>query len=299
MSTSESIGIDIGGTNIKAIRLAADGGVLADAHRPTPMRRDELIDALQQTLTELRSQGDEPLGVASPGLAEPENRSIRWMRGRLESVEGLHWSDALGRPATVLNDAHAATLGEASAGAAAGKRHVVMLTLGTGVGGGVLVDGKLLQGASGRAGHLGHVCLDYHGEADIVGTPGSLEDLVGAHTLLAASQGRYAQMTELLAGCQANDPEAIGLWNRRVRALAAGLVSLINAFDPEVVVLGGGIPNAGAWLFDELGRWMKAWEWRPLGESVPIVPAALGDRAGAIGAARFAVGHVETAGGVL
>lgn len=292
------IGLDIGGTNLKAVRLDADGTVIGAAHRSTPTTRAELVQQVTSILRELGAQPDDTLGIASPGLAGTDNRSIRWMSGRLDCVTGLNWSDALGRPAKVLNDAHAATLAEAAMGAAAGKRHVVMLTLGTGVGGGVIVDGKLLQGAIGRAGHLGHMCLDYRGDADIVGTPGSLEDLVAAHTLSAESNGRYEQMAELLEGYRAGDELAISLWDRRVRVLAAGLTSLINAFDPETVVLGGGIANAGAALFDELAEWMGAWEWRPLGEAVPIVPAVLGDRAGAIGAARFAAEQSGVAEGV-
>jgi len=283
-----TVGIDIGGTNIKAVRLDAAGAVIGASHRATPAQRGALIAQVHALLTELQADAQDALGIASPGLADPANRAIRWMRGRLDCVEDLDWAAQLNRAAVVLNDAHAATFGEASCGAAAGKRHVVMLTLGTGVGGGVIVEGRLLQGATGRAGHLGHMCLDPDGAPDIVGTPGALEDHVGAHTLAAQSEGRFTDTAALLAAMRDGDREAAQFWAQRVKALACGVVSLINVFDPEVVVLGGGTAQAGPALFEPLQRWMDCLEWRPLGEPVPIVPAALGDRAGAIGAARFA-----------
>ena len=153
MSESCGRGIDIGGTRIKAVRVDASGQILKQLNAPT---LDD-VDALIATIGELVDQlgGEGPLGIASPGLAATDNRSIRWMQGRMEAVEGLVWGDALNQLAMVLNDAQAATLAEAWVGAAAGLQHVVMLTLGTGVGGGVIGNGQLLQGAIGRAGALG------------------------------------------------------------------------------------------------------------------------------------------------
>ena len=283
-----AVGIDIGGTRIKAVRLDASGTVLGSAQRDTSDERGALVEQVKALLADLGTERGEPIGIASPGLAGRDNRAIQWMRGRLDCVEGLDWTQQLARPAVVVNDAHAATLGEARLGAAAGKAHVVMLTLGTGVGGGVLVEGRLLQGAIGRAGHLGHISLDAQGEPDIVNTPGSLEDLVGAHSLAAQSEGRFHEIAELSAAVERGDAAARELWDRRVDALAAGIVSLINAFDPEVVILGGGVAAAGATLFEPLRERLNQWEWRPLGAPVPVVPAALGEQAGAIGAARFA-----------
>jgi glucokinase len=227
-----------------------------------------------------------PVGIAAPGLAAADNRSIRWMRGRLEAVEGLDWSTELARDIRVLNDAHAATVAEAWVGAAAGLSHVVLLTLGTGVGGGVICDGRLLQGRLGRAGHLGHITLDRDGERDIVNTPGSLEDLVGDHTVHARSG--YASTRDLVDALPA-DPQARSVWNRTIHTLACGITSLVNCFDPEVVVIGGGIAGAGEALFGPLQEKMHAVEWRPTDEAVPVVPAALDSYAGAVGAARFAM----------
>ena len=188
----------------------------------------------------------------------------------------------------MLNDAHAATVGESWIGAARGVQNAILLTLGTGVGGGVIVDGKLLQGATGRAGHLGHITLDMHGPPDIVGMPGSLEDCIGNHNVSARSGGSFHSTFELLEALAAGDRAATECWRRSVRGLAVGIASLINAFDPEVVVLGGGIAECGPVLFDPLQEFLDEVEWRPTGEGVRIVAATLGEMAGAIGAARFA-----------
>jgi glucokinase len=163
-----------------------------------------------------------------------------------------------------------------------------VLTLGTGVGGGVIIDGSLLQGATGRAGHLGHVTLDKDGPPDIVGMPGSLEDCIGNHSLDARSGSRFRDTGEMVQAAAAGDVEAAECWRRSVRGLAVGIASLVNAFDPEIIVLGGGISECGPSLFDLLQKYLDEVEWRPTGERVPVVAAKLGELAGAIGAARFA-----------
>jgi glucokinase len=238
-------------------------------------------------------QGDKAawIGVAAPGLAASDGRSIGWMQGRMAAVQGLDWTTYLNLGVTipVLNDAHAALLGEVWKGAAAGSRNALLLTLGTGVGGAALIDGVLLRGQIGRAGHLGHICLDPDGVPDIVGTPGSLEDAIGECTLRERTKGRFATTEALIAAHQAGDTEAGAVWLRSVYLLACGIVSLINAFDPEIIVVGGGISKSGAALFDPLHQHLQEREWRPTGSTVQIVPAALGEWAGAYGAARHAL----------
>jgi glucokinase len=212
------------------------------------------------------------------------------MQGRMSGVQGFDWTKFLGREhLAVLNDAHAALLGETWLGAAAGAKNVVMLTLGTGVGGAIMCDGKLIKGQLGRAGHLGHISLDPEGPLDIVNTPGSLEDAFGDHTVSVRSGGRFDTTEALLRAHLGGDIEATAIWDRSVKTLAAGMVSMINAVDPEIIVIGGGIASAGPALFNPLSRWLDQFEWRPHGAKVRIVPAALGDRAGAMGAARYAM----------
>src|SRR4030095_2271878 len=131
--------------------------------------------------------------------AAKDGKSIAYMRGRLEGLEGLVWTDFLEapHPVFVLNDAHAALLGELWKGTAKGYSNVILLTLGTGVGGAVLADGRLLKGHIGRAGHLGHVTVNSDGTGDIVGTPGSLEQMIGNYNVPERSKGRFDSTRKL------------------------------------------------------------------------------------------------------
>lgn len=293
MTTSHlALGIDIGGTQVKYVFIEPDQNLVCSSQVPTV----DNVESLLSIVTQIIRESPRPLcsiGISAPGIAAIDNRSVAWMRGRLQAVEGLNWSLQLDRDVWVLNDAHAAALAESWNGAAQGKKQVLVLTLGTGVGGGVIVDGKLLQGASGRAGHLGHITLNFHGLPDIVGMPGSLEDAIGNHNVLARSGRRFSSTFELLEAVAAGDEFAIQCWRESIEGLAVGIASLINCFDPEVVVLGGGIAECGSVLFDTLRESLDNCEWRPFGNGVPIIPAKLGQWAGAIGAARYAANRTE------
>jgi glucokinase len=286
MSSEIALGIDLGATNIKAVWMDPDGNML---RRKTTGTGDSVQAAAWKEAIRALAAEDDPatVGIAAPGLAHVDERRIAFMPGRLSGLEGLDWTDFLGRSVNVLNDAHAALLGEAWCGAARGCRYVVMLTLGTGVGGAVLVDGRLLLGSIGRAGHLGHMSLDVRGKPDIVGTPGSLEDAVGDCTV--RQRTGFASTEELVQAAQLGSAEAQRGWNNTVRALAAGIASVINAFDPELVVIGGGIATAAEALFRPLKEFLDQMEWRPAGHQVPVVPASLAEWGGAIGAARYAL----------
>jgi glucokinase len=286
-----ALGIDIGGTNIKALALTAKGRLLARTVVPTGGgSRAEWTTNVRQAMTEIQSKlrtAPECIGVAAPGLAAKDQRSISHMPGRLPGLERLDWQEFFRhpRPVPVLNDAHAALLGEVWRGAARGAQNVILLTLGTGVGGAALVDGRLLRGHLGRAGHLGHISVDPAGKPDIVGTPGSLENALGDCTLKKRSGGRFVSTSELLAAVENGDTQARRVWTNSLQALAVSINSFINLFDPELVVIGGGIANAGGLLFPSLRKAVRQMEWRPGGARVRIVSAELGDRAGAYGAA--------------
>jgi len=162
--------------------------------------------------------------------------------------------------------------------------------LGTGVGGAVLANGRLIRGAIGRAGHLGHISLDVHGPVSILRTPGAIEELIGECSLAARTGGRFDTTRALLAAAETGDAAAAAVWTRSIRALACAIVSYINVLDPEVVILGGGITEAGDRLWQPLEREMDQIEWRPAGHRVPIVRAELGGWAGAYGAAAPGLG---------
>jgi glucokinase len=290
---SYSIGIDLGGTNIKIVVISNDGHLLdyltcdtADAHGAWAQTIKENIGLVQK-------QRGQPchIGLAAPGLAAKDSRSIAYMQGRLEGLQGLVWQDFLESPApvVVLNDAHAALLGEVWRGAAKGYGNAILLTLGTGVGGAVLVDGRLIKGQIGRAGHLGHVTVNSDGHPDIVNTPGSLEQMIGNYNVSERSGGRFTSTRLLVEAHLRGDVAATTIWLRSVFHLAAAIASFINAFDPEIVIIGGGIAQAGPALFDPLRKELDRFEWRPLGHTVQVIPAALGEKAGAIGAAYHAI----------
>ena len=290
-----ALGIDIGGTNIQALAVTPSGRVLAEVTTATGNNGKKKwitnVQLAKERICQKLKQSPAWIGVAAPGLPAKDQRSIRCMPGRLPGLEGLVWRKFFktAHPLPVLNDAQAALMGEVWRGAARGSRNAILLTLGTGVGGAALVDGRLLRGHIGRAGHLGHISLDPAGAPDIARTPGSLEDAIGECTVSARTQGRFVSTRALVAASNRNDRSARSVWLKSVEGLAAAIASLINVLDPEVVVIGGGIAKAGPALFRPLRQYLARFEWRPGGARVRVVPAKLGDRAGAFGAAWTAI----------
>lgn len=289
-SPTTFIGLDVGGTNIKCVAFSAKGKILAQETVPTADDGTKSwLNHAREVAREILAQfpSSTRFGIAAPGLPARDGRSIATMPARLPGLENLNWQKWLGlrQPVPVFNDGQAALLGETWLGAAKGAANVLLLTLGTGVGGAAIVDGRLLQGHIRRAGHVGHFCLNPDGPPDIVGTPGSLEDAIGEHTIHLRSQGRFTSTRDLVAAYDSGSPEATEIWLRSIKALAAALASLINLFDPEIVLIGGGIADANDSLFVPLRAALAKFEWRPHGRSVRLVKASLGHNAGAIGAA--------------
>lgn len=255
-----ALGLDLGGTNIKLVCVEASGKLIAQqsiaTHDGARATWAEHVKSLIATMEHERSARATWLGLAAPGLATRDHRAIAFMPGRMQGLEQLDWTNFLQRTrrVTVLNDAHAALLGEHWLGAARNFENALLLTLGTGVGGAILSQGKLLTGTIGRAGHLGHTCLNLNGEKDIVHTPGSIELLMGDCTIHQRSNGLFSSTEKLVAAH-----------------------------------LAGGMSKAGAALFQPLENFLNELEWRPGDHRVKILPAQLEDWAGAFGAARFAM----------
>lgn len=290
MPSPTYIGLDVGGTNIKCVAFNAKGKILAQEAVPTAddgtkswLNRARNI--AQKILAQFPS--NTRVGVAAPGLPSRDGCSIATMPARLHGLENLSWQKWLGlkRTVPVFNDGQAALLAETWLGAAKGATNVLLLTLGTGVGGAAIVDGHLLRGHIGRAGHVGHFCLNPDGPPDIVGTPGSLEDAIGEHTVHPRTNGRFASTRDLVAAYESGSVEAAEIWLRSIRALGAALASLINIYDPQIVVIGGGIADANDSLFVPLRAALDKFEWRPHRHAVKVVKAKLGHIAGAAGAA--------------
>ena len=291
---SYSIGVDLGGTNIKIVVISNDGDALEYRTCDTADSEGSWAQTIKKNISliqEKRGQSACHIGLAAPGLAARDGRSIAYMQGRLQGLQGFVWQDFLhsAAPVVVLNDAHAALLGEVWQGAAKGYQNAILLTLGTGVGGAVLVDGRLIKGQIGRAGHLGHVTVYSDGSPDIVNTPGSLEQMIGNYNLSERSGGRFTSTRLLVEAHLRGENEATKIWLRSIHHLAAAIASFINAFDPQIVIIGGGIAQAGPALFDPLREHLDRFEWRPMGHQVEVIPAALGEKAGAIGAAYHAI----------
>jgi glucokinase len=247
----------------------------------------ETVRALVQLIEKEQGGSANRIGLSAPGLAAKDGRSIAFMPGRLSGLVGLDWAGYLGASydVPVLNDAHGALLGEVWQGAARGCNDVIMITLGTGVGGAAMVDGRLLRGHTGKAGHLGHATVDMNGVPDICSMPGSLEVAIGNCTIRERSGERFETTHDLITAHLAGDSDASRVWLASVRALACAIASFTNVLDPEIAVIGGGIARAGKALFEPLEKFVREMEWRTGTNGVRIVPAQLGEYAGAFGAA--------------
>ncbi len=292
-------GFDIGGTRIKAIAVSPEGRRLADAEALT--QDGEVVQGEPAFAVECRTilkqwEADfgvsaAAAGVAAPGVAAKDDHAMIFMVGRMQQVVGFDFRKALGSllPVPVLNDAHAALVGEAWIGAARGMVDVALLTLGTGVGGAMLVDGRLVKGHFGRAGHFGHACLDLHGAPGIFGTPGVFEDFIGNFGIVHRTDGRFTDTKELLEAVRNGDTEAAKMWGKSLHALACGIATIGNMLDPEAIIVGGGIAEAGPILWDGLEKALDRVEWRPNGHRLRLIRPELADWAGAFGAARRAM----------
>ena len=292
MSTSV-IGIDLGGTRIKAVALDNNGNVLHRLYASTNDNSDATWrQSVKTSVEELQSKlmlSEFIVGISAPGIPDEKNSCIAHMPGRMQGLENFDWSSLLHHKTYVINDAIAALMAEAKLGVARDKKNAVLLTLGTGVGGAILIDGKPYQGNFQKAGHIGHIVIDHEDEPDVTGMPGALESAVGNVTIEKRSLGKFKDTHTLLEAYRSGDHFAKWVWLTSVRKLSIGIASVINILSPECVILGGGITEAGKDLFEPLENFLSIYEWRPGGNRTTIMKAQFGDMAGAIGAACFAM----------
>jgi glucokinase len=311
VSTGDVIGVDLGGTKLLAGVVDAEGVVERRTVRPTDLSSEEaLLAQVEDAIGELAQDGFAALGVGIPSTIDQRaGRAVASVNIPLSDVD---LRGALGRrfgvPTMIENDANAAALAEHRFGAGRGTRHMIMLTLGTGIGGGLVLDGRLYRGAVGAAAELGHITLDADGPPCQGTCPGRghLEALASGTAADAVSQrvarerpegdlgqaaaaghdvnARIAVDLALAGPGDARDViEQVGTW------LGVGIASLVNVFNPELVVLGGGFARAGDLLFDPARRVVAERALVPGRDLVRVVPALLGVEAGLIGAGL--VGH--------
>ena len=313
-----TIGIDVGGTKVLGVAVAPGGDVVAEARRPTP-RAGAVLGGLLDTLSAMVAELDEAgrrvgsdaqrrpaVGLGLPGLVDEAGTLIfaPHLPAALGTAIGTVLAERVGGRVVADNDATCATYGEWQIGAAKGAADAVVLTLGTGIGAGLVVGGRLVRGAHGFAGEVGHVVFDPAGPPCPCGRQGCWERYAsGAGTerlaRQAAAAGRLPTALDLAGGdldslrgehvtaaSRTGEPGALAVLADVGTWLGAGLANLVALLDPEVVVVGGGLADAGDALLDPARRALA--ERVPGGPDRPPValrPAALGERAGAIGAA--------------
>jgi glucokinase len=319
------VGVDLGGTNLRAALTDREGHIVQDARRPSRSDRpahvtlENLIDAVREVMDEQKVTAREVvgIGIGLPGIMDSEAGVVFW------SPNFLDWRDvavspvvsqALRLPAYIINDARCAALGELQFGAGRGVKHMVMITLGTGIGGAIVVDGKLLLGPNGSIGEVGHHTIDVNGRRCGCGNFGCWEALCGRDAIVERAlrliqHGRETQLVELAPDRDALTPALIAQAAASGDAVALtvmeetgfyvgiGVANLINMLNPELVVVGGGIAGAGKLLFGPLERTVRVRAVAPQARTARIVPAELGDNAGVLGGVVLALQKAGEAGG--
>jgi glucokinase len=311
------VGVDLGGTNIVVGAMPFDGTAEL-AMRSLPTRPEEgsgaVVDRIAQMVEDVIRQTSEEtgatredfigVGIGSPG---PLDRA----QGVVITTPNLGWqnfplrdevSRRVGLPATLDNDANCATFGEWWCGAAKGHRNVAGVTIGTGIGGGLILDGKLYHGSSDAAGEIGHSTIDSTGRKCKCGNYGCLEAYAsgpaiaerarealaddGTSRILALADGDPGRITAQLVyeAARQGDPVALEVVRDTAKFLGIGIANLLNVFNPDMVVIAGGVTQAGDTLFDPLRAEVKRRAFRPAVEACEIVPGSLPLSAGVVGA---------------
>lgn len=309
------IGIDLGGTYVKFCLLDGDRqpGELLELR--TPDEGDDLIHQMVQGSRELMDRSGVSdaevlaVGIGSPGPLDFETGCVISL-SNLPGLDGLpirdRVSEGLGLPAVLENDANTAAYGEYICGHAGGTGDMVMLTLGTGVGSGIIIDGKILHGAHGLGGEIGHMIVEPDGELCGCGQRGCLERYCSATYIAERAMRRIEaensagplggvfrqkgtiDAKDIQEAAAAGDELASDVWDRAAYYLAIGCASICRIFDPDRIVLGGGMSRAGDQLMRPLLAHFRKLHWSLTDVRTEIELARLGNDAGAIGAAGVA-----------
>jgi fructokinase len=290
------IGIDLGGTKTEIAALARDGTVLLRRREPTPPTYDGVVALIARMVAavedDLGTRGT--VGVGIPGSLSPTTGQVRganstWLNGgRLDRDLGAR----LGRPVRLSNDANCLAVSEAADGAGAGHGTVFAVVLGTGVGGGIVIGGRVLEGRNRIAGEWGHNPLPWMSPAEHpgprcwCGRQGCIESFLSGPALAADADGPGAtDASRLPARAAAGDPVAAAALERHAARLARALAHVVNILDPDCIVLGGGLSN-----MDHLTARIPAL-WAPFvfsdAVTTPVLRARHGDSSGVLGAARL------------
>jgi glucokinase len=310
------LAFDLGGTKIAFGVVAENGEVLGSDKIETlakqgPAQAIQRVNLAAQSLLQklnIKPQELIGIGIASPGPLDISKGCVDgspnlpgWTGYSIE--QGL--SSFFNLPARIDNDANAAALGEYKFGAGKNKKNMVYITVSTGIGGGVIVDGRLMRGANGNAAELGHLTLNINGPACPCGANGCFEmyasgTAIARRTREAIQAGAPSQILSLagslekitthhiLAALQKEDELAKKIWNETTEYLGRGLAVVINTFNPELIVVGGGVTAAGELLFNPVREKALRYAFPRLAAVCSIVPAGLGSNVGVVGAAACA-----------
>ncbi len=283
--------MDLGGSAIKLGQFLADGTCLQtrQVSTPKPATPAAVLAAMVEAIAQLDpNHTSQAIGVGTPGPTDGAGRIAR-VAINLDGWQDVPLADELeaqtGIPAILANDANCAGLGEAWLGAGRGFRDLILLTLGTGVGGAVILNGQLFVGHQGAAGELGLITLRPDGPACNSGNQGSLEQYL---SIAALQQRANCDPAELGARAQAGDPIAIGIWQEYGRDLGIGLSSLIYVLTPQAIVIGGGISASAPFFLPSAWAEIERRVLPTSREGLQLLPAQLGNQAGMVGAAKLA-----------
>jgi len=307
------LAVDIGGTHLRAATIDCHGRFVSQLKQRTPQTKSpqDITNAITAALTQFQNEGGARNGIRALSVVVPGTLDVKTgtiiTAPNLSSLAGFNLSRALTEtlrlPVMLENDANGAAIGEMWRGAARGCRHIVCVTLGTGVGGGIVLNGKVWHGANNSAGEIGHMCVEpFGGVACACGSRGCLEVYASATAIVRMSREarpRYpnslSSVTEdftaedvYRAGKQ-GDQLAIEVFRRMGSYLGVGLANLINILNPEAIVIGGGVASAWDLFAKEMQSQVNKHAF-PLPAQVKIVPAECGDDAGLLGAARLGFG---------
>ncbi|CAN5850276.1 ROK family glucokinase [soil metagenome] len=313
---TRTVGVDVGGTKCLGVVVEGDGRVVTEFRRPTPRGDDALLATLVEIVATLESTGPVApvVGVGLPGLIT--SSGVLRSSPNLPGITGLDLASELGarldRPVLVTNDATAAAFAEWRIGAGQGVDDLVMVTLGTGIGGGLVAGGRLVLGANGFAGEFGHMVVDPDGPPCPCGRRGCWERYASGSGLAQLARadavgGRLPEVVrraggdparvrgeDVQAAARDGDADAIAVVDQFARWVALGLVNVTNALDPALFVLGGGLAEGADLYLGPIERWfgelLYAADLRP---HPGLAFAALGEQAGAIGCALLARERAE------
>ncbi len=299
------VALDIGGTKIAGALVDGDGRILLRTRRATPAREDgeTVMGAVEEVVATLAAS---PLWEAAGAVGIGSAGPVDAHRGTVSPVNVPGWRDyplvdrvrraAGGRPVTLVGDGVAMTAAEHWLGAAKGHDNALCLVVSTGVGGGLVLGGRLHPGPTGNAGHIGHIAVDLDGDPCACGGRGCVERIAsGPHLARRALENGWrpgpdgdTSAAAVAAAAEAGDPAAVASFERAAQALAAGIAATAALVEIDVAVVGGGVAGAGEVLFAPLRRSLASYATLSFVRNLTVVPALTGTDAGLLGAAAAA-----------